>query len=263
MEKNIIVVVREGLALRNDNGNVTTFNSVSSVESTLMAVKSTLERVQTNAQGLEQQFTHLYVPSLLGGLLQNLVGLYKRTGKTREGNVINQSEMNLYIEVDQMLRDRSDNVRLVNLKHIRKGDLNMESLIKKTWALLDREERKLLTQARAGVAPQVVAQNTTQPSPEMLAMQQQMQMMQQMMQGFMSMMSGQMPQMPNMPQMTPVAPVTTEVQPQVETVTTTAPVGTSINIDPNAIANATAMLNTQENVAPTTASEVTEYDPEF
>ena len=257
MEKNIIVVVREGLALRNDNGTVTTFNTVSSVESTLVAVKNTLENIQTNAQGLEQSFTHLYVPSLLGGLLQNLVGLYKRTGKTREGNVINQSEMNLYIEVDQMLRDRSDNVRLVNLKHIRKGDLNMESLIKKTWALLDREERKLLTQARAGVAPQV-APNTAsvQQSAEMQAMQQQMQMMQQMMANFMTMMGGQMPAgMPQMPQMN-MAPVATE---SVVAPVAPAPVGTSINLDPNAIVNATAALNAVE----TTNTEVTEYDPEF
>lgn len=255
MEKNIVLVVREGLVLRNDNGVATTFTGVGSVESLLAAVKSTLEDIQTNAQGLAPQFTHVYVPSLLGGLLNNLVGLYKRTGKTREGNVISAIELQLYNEVDQMLKDRSDNVRLVNIKHTRKNDLNMETLIKRSWALLDREERKLLSHARAGVIPQATAAPAGGMTPEMIAMQQQNAMMMQMMQQMMTMMPGmQMPNMNMMQQMPTSEPTTAPI---VDTDTVVE--GTSINIDATKIAELAG--NNSSNAG--TAYDPTAYDPEF
>ena len=258
MEKKIVFVVREGLAVRNVEGNFKTFSGVGSVTAVLEGLKETLLTIPTNAEGLAQDFITMYVPDVMNGLLSNSIGLYLRNGKTASGKVIEKAELNLYVEVHNLLAERSFNVRLYNLKYVSKEDGVTKALIKNTWAALDREERKIMLAGRAnvqGVAPQVAS---SQPSPEMLAMQQQMAMMQQMMQGFMSMMGGQMPQMPNMG----VAPATTSVAP-----TTTAPVTTPIAGTENLGQPTTLNIDLVATTTPETTTPVVpvveEYEPEF
>ena len=264
MEKKIVFVVREGLAVRNIEGNFKTFNGVGSVTAILEGLKETLSNIPTNAEGLAQDFITIYVPDVMNGLLSNSIGLYLRNGKTASGKVIEKAELNLYVEVHNLLAERSYNARLYNLKYVSKEDGVTKTLIKNTWSALDREERKIMLAGRAnagiGVAPQFNTQ-PQQPSPEMIAMQQQMQMMQQMMQGFMSMMGGQMPQMPNM-----------NMQAQETTVPTTpvAPVSPVTTLD---IENNTQATQVESFGAPTTlnvdltktpqAPVVEEYEPEF
>lgn len=248
MEKKIVFVVREGLAVRNVEGNFKTFSGVGSVTSVLEGLKETLLTIPTNAQGLAQDFITIYVPDVMNGLLSNSIGLYLRNGKTTSGKAIDKAELDLYVEVHNLLTERSFNVRLYNLKYISKDDTLTKTLIKNTWASLDREERRIMLAGRAnaiGVAPQV----NSQPSPEMLAMQQQMQMMQQMMQGFMSMMGGQMPNM--------TMPLNTATQQTTETVAVTENLGapTSLNISMD-------LTTPQAETAPQ-VTVVEEYEPEF
>ena len=267
MEKKIVFVVREGLVVRNVEGNFKTFSGVDSVVTMLNALKETLQTVPTNASGLAQDFITIYVPDMMNGLLSNSVGLYLRNGKTASGKVIDKAELNLYVEVHNLLSERNFNVRLYNLKHVAKEDSVTKTLIKNTWSALDREERKIMLSARtnAGAVAGVMPQVSNQPSPEMIAMQQQMAMMQQMMQGFMTMMSGgAMPngQMPNMPQM-PVAPT-----PATTTVTGTenleAP--TTLNVDLTAgttPVDTTPATNVTTPATTPVVPVVEEYEPEF
>lgn len=254
MEKKIVFVVREGLAVRNVEGNFKTYSGVGSVTAVLEGLKETLLTIPTNASGLAQDFITMYVPDVMNGLLSNSIGLYLRNGKTASGKVIERAELDLYVEVHNLLAERSFNVRLYNLKYVSKDDAVTKALIKNTWAALDREERKIMLAGRAnvaGVAPQVTTQ---QPSPEMIAMQQQMAMMQQMMQGFMSMMGGQMPNM-TMPQ----APATTPVAP----VTTTAPVAGTENLGQPTTLNIDLGATTTSETTTPVAPVVEEYEPEF
>ena len=246
MEKKIIFVVREGLAVRNIEGQFTTFNGVGSVTSVLTGLKDTLASIQTNAQGLAQEFVTIYVPDMMNGILSNSIGLYLRNGKTASGKVIEKAELDLYTEVYAMLTERNFNVRLYNIKHVAKEDSVTKTLIKNTWAALDREERKIMLAGKAQVNGNVaVASTSSQPSPEMVAMQQQMAMMQQMMQGFMSLMGGQMPNM-NMAGQVPVAPTTTQATAPVVTPDLGQP--TALNVDLGATS---------------TEQVVEEYEPEF
>lgn len=259
MEKKIVFVVREGLAVRNMDGQFTTFNGVGSVTAVLEGLKATLATIPTNAEGLAQDFVTIYVPDVMNGLLSNSIGLYLRNGKTASGKVIDKAELDLYVEVFNMFAERNFNVRPYNLKFVAKDDAVTKALIKNTWASLDREERRIMLAGRAGLGqasaqPQV---GTQQPSPEMIAMQQQMAMMQQMMQGFMSMMGGQMPNM-NMtmqqaPATTPVAPTTATAT---ETVTPDLGAPTTLNVDLSAGVTPVAPV-TPESIA------VVEYEPEF
>lgn len=257
MENKIIFVVREGLVVRNISGQYTTFNGVGSVVALLNGLKETLATIPTNAQGLAADFTTIYLPDTMNGLLSNSIGLYLRNGKTASGKVIDEAELNLYVEVYNLLTERNFNVRLYNLKHVSKDDAVTRTLIKNTWAVLDREERKLLMSARAGVGIGAAqpAINAGQPTPEMIAMQQQMAMMQQMMQQMM-MMNGQamQGQMPMMNMQMPVAPVQPVAQ---ETITPDLGAPTALNVD----LGQTPVVN---NVTPdATAPAVEEYEPEF
>ena len=260
MEKKIVFVVREGLAVRNMDGQFTTFNGVGSVTAVLEGLKATLATIPTNAEGLAQDFVTIYVPDVMNGLLSNSIGLYLRNGKTASGKVIDKAELDLYVEVFNMFAERNFNVRPYNLKFVAKDDAVTKALIKNTWASLDREERRIMLAGRAGLGqasaqPQVGAQ---QPSPEMIAMQQQMAMMQQMMQGFMSMMGGQMPNMtmPQAPATTPVAPVASTTATATETVTPDLGAPTTLNVDLSAGVTPVAPV-TPESIA------VVEYEPEF
>lgn len=251
MENKIVFVAREGLAIRNIGGQFTTFSGAGSVTAVLEGLKATLATIPTNVEGLAQEFITVYLPDIMNGLLSNSIGLYLRTGKTSSGRVIDQAELNLYVEVFNMLTERSLNVRLYNVKFVSKDDTVTKTLIKNTWAVLDREERKLLMSARvnAGAMVGVGAQvNTQQPSPEMIAMQQQMAMMQQMMQGVMSMLGGQMTN-GQMPAMTPAMPTATT------TATTTPDLGQPTALDIN--------LGATTATATTETPAVAEYEPEF
>lgn len=248
MEKKIVFVVREGLVVRNIEGNFKTFSNVGSVTAMLDGLKETLLSIQTNAQGLASDFITIYVPDVMNGLLSNSIGLYLRNGKTASGKVIDKKELDAYVEVHNLLAERSFNVRLYNLKYVSKEDSITKTLIKNTWSALDREERKALLAGRTniGVNPQV----NSSVSPEMIAMQQQMQMMQQMMQGFMSMMSGNMPTN-QVPTQSPVTTMPTTISTgTTDTINTTQNLGapTTLNID---------LTSTQ------TEPVVEEYEPEF
>lgn len=250
MEKKIVFVVREGLAVRNMDGQFTTFNGVGSVTAVLEGLKATLATIPTNAEGLAQDFVTIYVPDVMNGLLSNSIGLYLRNGKTASGKVIDKAELDLYVEVFNMFAERNFNVRPYNLKFVAKDDAVTKALIKNTWASLDREERRIMLAGRAGLGqasaqPQV---GTQQPSPEMIAMQQQMAMMQQMMQGVMSMLGGQMTNA-QMPAMTPAMPTATT------TATTTPDLGQPTALDIN--------LGATTATATTETPAVAEYEPEF
>ena len=264
MEKKIVFVVREGLAVRNMDGQFTTFNGVGSVTAVLEGLKATLATIPTNAEGLAQDFVTIYVPDVMNGLLSNSIGLYLRNGKTASGKVIDKAELDLYVEVFNMFAERNFNVRPYNLKFVAKDDAVTKALIKNTWASLDREERRIMLAGRAGLGqasaqPQV---GTQQPSPEMIAMQQQMAMMQQMMQGVMSMLGGQMTNMNmTMPQATattPVAPVAPAAAAATATETVTPDLGapTTLNVDLSAGVTPVDPV-TPESIA------VVEYEPEF
>lgn len=267
MEKKIVFVVREGLAVRSMDGQFTTFNGLGSVTAVLEGLKATLQSISTNAQGLAQDFVTIYVPDVMNGLLSNSIGLYLRNGKTSSGKVIGEAELNLYVEVYNMFAERNFNVRPYNLKYVAKDDAVTKALIKNTWAALDREERKIMMAGRAGLGATIPNVQTQQPSPEMVAMQQQMVMMQQMMQGFMTMMSGG--QMPNMQQQAPVVPPVVPVTPDTNTTGVVTPdlgAPTSLNVDLSAGTEAANNTNTTtESSADNTSANtgIEEYEPEF
>lgn len=248
MEKKIILVVREGLVVRNMDSTFTTFNGVGSVSATLEALKQTLLTISKDSEGLAESFATIYVPDVLNGLLSNSIGLYLRTGKTSSGKVIESAELNLYVEVFNMLKERSLNVRIYNLKFVSKDDTVTKALIKNAWAALDREERKILQAGRAGIVNAGVQQQ--QPSQDMNAMMAQMQQMQQMMmmmmQGGMQNMMGNMPVMPNMQTPAPVQQPTAE-----ELNTAGTPESFTVN------------MSTETVPAPAPEDIVEEYQPEF
>lgn len=260
MEKKIVFVVREGLAVRNMNGQFNSYRGTASVMTLLEGLKDTLNQIPTNAQGLAQDFVTIYVPDVMNGLLSNSIGLYLRNGQTASGKLIDQAELDLYVEVFNMLNERSFNARLYNLKYIHKDDVATKNIIKNTWSALDREERKLKREINMNAAV-----NNTVNNAQMETMQQQMQMMQQMMSMFMQagMMQGNM-QMPNMQGMTmPTMPGMPAMQPQ-PAQPGTEPVPTygeptALNVDMSA--GSTPQAATQEVTG--TEDKVEAYEPEF
>lgn len=249
MEKKIVFVVREGLAIRNMNGQFNSFTGISSVVTVLTGLKDSLNQIPTNVSGLSEVFTTIYVPDMMNGLLSNSIGLYLRTGKTASGKIIDQAELDLYVEVFNMLNDRSYNVRLYNLKYVSKDDVATKNVIKNTWSALDREERKIMQQARAGIGASV--QNPVN-NAQLDSMQQQMVMMQQMMQMFGSMMQSGNMQMPNMSAMMPTQPI-------VNNNATVESCGDPTKLDINM--GATEVTDAQDAVA--VGETVTQYEPEF
>lgn len=248
MEKKIILVVREGLVVRNMDSTFTTFNGVGSVSATLEALKQTLLTIKKDSEGLAESFATVYVPDVLNGLLSNSIGLYLRTGKTSSGKVIESAELNLYVEVFNLLKERSLNVRIYNLKFVSKDDAVTKALIKNAWAALDREERKILQAGRAGVVNAGVQQ---QPSQDINAMMAQMQQMQQMM--MMMMQGGMQNMMGNMPNMTTPAPVQQSVAEATEALNTAGePESFTVNMSTETVVPAPV----QEDI-------VEEYQPEF
>lgn len=260
MEKKIVFVVREGLAVRNMNGQFNSYRGISSVMTLLEGLQDTLSQIKTNEQGLAQDFVTIYLPDVMNGLLSSSIGLYLRNGQTSSGKIIDQTELDLYVKVFNMLNERSFNVRLYNLKYINKDDVATKNIIKNTWTALDREERKIKREVGIGAAVNAGANNA-----QMEAMQQQMQMMQQMMTMFGSMMQGgmmqgnmQMPNMqgmtmPGMPAMQPQPANNVQPQPQ--------PYGEPTSLDVNL--NATSEAQPTTETVDDSANGVQAYEPEF
>lgn len=252
MEKKIVFVVREGLAIRNMNGQFSSFTGISSVTTILAGLKETLATIPTNEAGLSEVFTTIYVPDMMNGLLSNSIGLYLRTGKTASGKIIEQAELDAYMEVFNMLNARSYNVRLYNVRYVSKEDIATKNIIKNTWSALDREERKIMQQARAGIGASV--QNPVN-NAQLDSMQQQMQMMQQMMQMFGSMMQGGNGMvMPNM-----TMPNMNMNNQNANTVADSLGEPTTLNV--NMVAGTTQEVEQQEQVEG--QNGVTAYEPEF
>lgn len=217
-ERNVVLVAREGLTVRNMDNAGTVFHAESSVVGLLTALIDTLENIKLDSEGLEDILTTVYVPTMLGGIVNKTIGNYIRTGCTREGNVIDPKELELYKKAFTMINQRAFNIRVVFAP---KENANIKALVKKTWSMLDREERKLLMAAKVGaVSVPVIGGVPAQPQLDMTAMQAEMQKqmndnMMAMQQQFMTMMQGMMggmmnpAMMQNMQMQQPVTPVQT------------------------------------------------------
>lgn len=261
MEKKIVFVVREGLAVRNMNGQFNSYRSTSSVMVLLEGLKDTLTQIPSNAKGLAQDFVTIYLPDVMNGLLSSSIGLYLRNGKTASGKLIDEAELNLYVEVFNMLNERSFNVRLYNLKYVSKEDVATKNVIKNTWSALDREERKIIQQARAGIGVANSAINNSQ----MEAMQQQMAMMQQMMTMFGSMMQGSMMQgdmmqMPNIQGMPTMQSQPSQPTADVQSQQYGDPTALNVNLNATSEIQSTTETTT---VADDASNGIQPYEPEF
>ena len=72
---------------------------------------SLLENIPTN-DTIAEEISIIYVPDIIGALVTGGIADYLRTNKTKSGDSISQEKLDLYIEIDNLVKERNYNVIL-------------------------------------------------------------------------------------------------------------------------------------------------------
>lgn len=83
-------------------------------DSTLGALEelnTVLDRIPTNAEGLADSISIIYIPNVIVALITGL-GDYIRLGKTSSGFELGQDKIDMFMEVDSKIKDRSLNLNI-------------------------------------------------------------------------------------------------------------------------------------------------------
>lgn len=78
----------------------------------LELLESVVESIPTNEEGLCDSITIIYVPDIISALVTGGVADYIRTKKTKLGEDITEEKLNLYVNIDKLVKERSYNVIL-------------------------------------------------------------------------------------------------------------------------------------------------------
>lgn len=136
----------------NESKQYKTTRGTSTKLALLEGLKTVLEMVPTNAEGMTDKVTAIYTIDMVSsGFVYDSAQSWLRTGKTGSGTVMEPTELKLLKEVYLMLSERSLNAKILSVKHIAKDDKKGGALLKAAWDMLKSSK----IQAGVGVQTQL------------------------------------------------------------------------------------------------------------